>query len=674
MLHGRQLRPGTLISSTAQFDDALWSLAPATVQAHQRGLTLNFGTVPKQYEYALKSLIYVALSGPIPVSEERMALQSVASLFYDAKAFLTWLDEECGYTKLSSIGAGVFHAYQQHLLALHREPSRRHTLRTAVAFFWRYRAGLDKRDAFSLDPRNLDDWHERRGNRGENKTARIPETVQTPLLVWAMRFVDDFADDIIEAIGIWVKLRNPQAQDNHPRGSSRERVRTFLMDCENQGRAVPGREGKATYLAIARLMGCDPDTVRTHSDLVESAARSLGVSAYSYLDVPVKGQLDGQPWTKGISVQTDSFSLVAVTRALQAACYIVIAFLSGMRDSEIKHIRTGSCLTERDRTGRPYRWRVSSLAFKGEQSENGVPATWVVGRSGANAIAVLERAHRAIPFADNDLIFAAVPVGPGIGSASRTGNSTLTSAATNSQLNHFISWVNNYCLARGRSDAIPDVDGSPWRLSTRQFRRTLAWYVARRPGGSIAGAIAYRHHSVQMFEGYAGTADSGFRAEVEAEQAMAEGEQLLALIDEHEHEELSGPAADDAQRRLKSMGSQQLFVGTVTSDRHRFKRLLKLHGPNIHPGKYVTCVYTASRALCRPPGDSSDTPDQTSCKPLACRNVALTRSNRETWAAELEQINRDLTGPPLLPPAIGDLLRERRIAVQTLLARHEPAP
>lgn len=31
-----------------------------------------------------------------------------------------------------------------------------------------------------------------------------------------------------------------------------------------------------------------------------------------------------------------------------------------------------------------------------------------------------------------------------------------------------------------------------------------------------------------MFEGYAGTSDSGFRAEVEAEQALARGEHLLA--------------------------------------------------------------------------------------------------------------------------------------------------
>ena len=48
-------------------------------------------------------------------------------------------------------------------------------------------------------------------------------------------------------------------------------------------------------------------------------------------------------------------------------------------------------------------------------------------------------------------------------------------------------------------------------LNTSQFRRTLAWFIARQLGGSIAGAIQYRHHSIQMFEGYAGTSDSGFQ-------------------------------------------------------------------------------------------------------------------------------------------------------------------
>ena len=44
-----------------------------------------------------------------------------------------------------------------------------------------------------------------------------------------------------------------------------------------------------------------------------------------------------------------------------------------------------------------------------------------------------------------------------------------------------------------------------------------------------------------MFEGYAGASDSGFRAEVESEQALARGEHLPAMIDRHEHTALTRP-------------------------------------------------------------------------------------------------------------------------------------
>ena len=59
--------------------------------------------------------------------------------------------------------------------------------------------------------------------------------------------------------------------------------------------------------------------------------------------------------------------------------------------------------------------------------------------------------------------------------------------------------------------AIPLVDGRIWSFNTRQFRRTLAWYIANRPFGVVAGKIQYKHASVAMFDGYAGSSASGFR-------------------------------------------------------------------------------------------------------------------------------------------------------------------
>jgi hypothetical protein len=127
------------------------------------------------------------------------------------------------------------------------------------------------------------------------------------------------------------------------------------------------------------------------------------------------------------------------------------------------------------------------------------------------------------------------------------------------------------------------------------LRRTLAWFIARQPGGSIAGAIQYRHLSVQMFEGYAGTSDSGFRAEVESEQALARGEHLLAMVDAHEHT-LAGPAATEAERRLAEfdeharLDNQARFAGTVLTDPRRLcgSRMAFLRRHTSMPGARMT--------------------------------------------------------------------------------------
>ncbi|CQR61818.1 hypothetical protein [Streptomyces leeuwenhoekii] len=180
-------------------------------------------------------------------------------------------------------------------------------------------------------------------------------------------------------------------------------------------------------------------------------------------------------------------------------------------------------------------------------------------------------------------------------SATEVSRSTLT----NSRLRQFITWVNDHCVLYGRDDGIPDVDGRAWHLHTRQFRRTLAWYIARRPGGAVAGALQFRHHSIQMFEGYAGTSDSGFRAEVESEQALARGEHYMTMVDAHEHEDLAGPAADEAERRLEDFGHRARFQGRViVDDDRRLKRILKRHDPAVYPGEFITCVHDHPKALC----------------------------------------------------------------------------
>ena len=95
------------------------------------------------------------------------------------------------------------------------------------------------------------------------------------------------------------------------------------------------------------------------------------------------------------------------------------------------------------------------------------------------------------------------------------------------QLNRYRDHLNDL-FGTSESLVIPgDPEGKPWRITTRQFRRTIAWHIANRPFGTIAGMIQYKHASVAAFEGYAGSSASGFRAEVENQRALGQLDDLL---------------------------------------------------------------------------------------------------------------------------------------------------
>jgi hypothetical protein len=68
------------------------------------------------------------------------------------------------------------------------------------------------------------------------------------------------------------------------------------------------------------------------------------------------------------------------------------------------------------------------------------------------------------------------------------------------------------------------------------------------------------------------------------------------MIEGHEHSDLRGPAAHAAQRRLQEWGSQ--FGGTVITDNHRMKRLMRRADPGIYPGTFAMCVFDADKAMC----------------------------------------------------------------------------
>jgi integrase len=690
VLGDRPLRPGMVRAATSRFRDMVWDLTPAIHQQHGRKVTLSFATVPERFRLAIKELFYALLAGEPPPGQPQLHVTTIRGRFSSVLAFLTWADER-GVPCLAGLTAEDLAAYQEHLL---KRPGRtaewRQKHRNAVRLLWIYGAKLFN-DRLMFDPA-LEAWDDDNTStdrsRRENATERIPEGVLGPLLGWALRWVDDFADDVVRAHDEWLAM-NANSQANRARrgtpsasrGEVRGRLEALLARYRAErrplpryraeSRALPHMPQRGTWVNtshLARELGCAPATLHEPPlvALLDEVVSDVGISDGTWLRTEIRGQVNGQQWRGPIGYE----ELPELAWQLQTACYIVIAYLSGMRDSEVKHLRRGCLITRRDDTGRAYRWMVTSQAFKGEATPAGVEATWVVGEPVGRAVAVLERLQPP----DQNLLFAHLPSSRHFhrvpADRARGGAQTLK------DLDAFVHWVNGYSDANRLADRIPLVAGQGWHLTPRQFRRTLAWFIARRPGGVIAGAIQYRHQHVQMFEGYAGTSASGFRAEVEAEQALERGERLLATVENYEHRQLGGPAAEEARARLEELGRRAGagFAGTVVTDLRRLQLIMRRHDPNVFPGKFVTCVFNPDKALCLRSNGDGQGPVLPDCKPLACRNVALTPANLVAWREQLVRLNQALASADVLAPYLRHRLTEQRDQIARFLDQADQTP
>ncbi|MFJ9908750.1 hypothetical protein ACIRVK_38825 [Streptomyces sp. NPDC101152] len=170
-----------------------------------------------------------------------------------------------------------------------------------------------------------------------------------------------------------------------------------------------------------------------------------------------------------------------------------------------------------------------------------------------------------------------------------------------------------------------------------------------------------------------GTSDSGFRDEVEAEQAIARGQLLAEMGADEDRPTLAGPAGAEAERRLAEFARHTAFDGQVVTDEARLRRIVARHDPHMYLGTFVTCVYNPDRALCRTPKDPGDgQPVLAECQPLTCRNTALTSANRQALNGHLTKLEEALTNRDRLAPYVRHRLEEQHRETAAFLARHAP--
>ncbi|MDT5050870.1 MAG: hypothetical protein QOG75_6789 [Mycobacterium sp.] len=340
---------------------------------------------------------------------------------------------------------------------------------------------------------------------------------------------------------------------------------------------LPGKRSATTgeldyhYGYLARLLDTEAVSLRTPASQAVLRSSGLALQEGAPLLLVPSGLIDGQRWRDDPIDESETRPLA---RHLMAACFIVVAYLSGMRPGEVLSLERG-CVQRHPVTGMLL---MTGRHWKGVRDETGTRF--------------------------------------------RDGRSRGTQDVSR-DLDAFRDWVNSYCTRTGRSDTIPRDADHP-SIQPRQFRRTLAWFIARKPRGVIAAAIQYGHVKVQMTVGYAGTYASVFPDDLAFEDLLV---RLDMLADSYEHltagEHVSGPSAGQYRHRVEEA---QRFAGHVLTTRREARTLFSNPDLQIYPGVGMTCVFDPQRAACRIDRDDTDTrrtPDLSDCR-AHCANIART--------------------------------------------------
>ncbi|MEZ0070632.1 hypothetical protein ABIA32_006685 [Streptacidiphilus sp. MAP12-20] len=683
-----------------RYGDPVWSLAPLIDDPSSVLYRIPWASCPDGFRDELRLITWTFLNGELPNTfvrargrrmRTRLAASPTLATVVVWRQLALWLHER-GVRSLAACDRAQLDQYAAHLReTITLRATMSHTL-TALTRLWAF-------DRLSASPTGiarppwdedgLDDYLPAASARGaENGREPLAEDVMGPLLIWALRLTEDLADDIIGAQREKLRLcAAALTQASTPTGW--EALHAHLAPLLSAGRPLPSVRwrGKPALARsyLAGTSGASLQQVQKAYQRFGLAERVAADPGPCPLNVPVTGVIAGRPWRTAV----DYTETATLLRHLVTAAFIVCAHLTGARPQEVLAMRSGCCPDPGPGQGRPLllirtedlpgetddcdteesHLLIRSRHFKTATdpdtglylpggAERAVP--WVAIAPVVNAIRVLER---LVP--DGALLFDAAVHDPAR-AATRSGS--LGSEALRERIDDFVTWVNIEALRQDLpGEAIPpDPHG---RIGTARFRRTLAWHIARRPGGLVALAIQYGHMRTALNtdeSGRYGTRSrGGIHQLVDIETGLATADTAADLAERfHDGEGVSGPAA---RRALLQATTGPLFQGGLVKRdfpvKHELaRRHLARDGSVLfdNPHALLLCLYRRDRALCR--GDEQLTaPVLDRCVP-GCGNIVRTDQQAADLRQRAEHMERKAA---LLPEPIGERLRTNASRLRT---------
>jgi integrase len=673
VLQNRPLRSGTDLAALSRFADQAWKLTPAHPDAHYVVNAIRWRSCPGAFLLPLKTFALAALDHKFPLdlavgrSEDFANVATIQAWLCDLLVFATWLEDQ-GIKQLTGVTGKDLDAYRVHVMAMARSAGRKACLFNAVRALWAYREHLPRQCQMAAEV----PWSGASGHQlaqavtasRVNKTPRIDPATMEALLAWALRIVEIIGPDIRDA---WTAYRQlgkgtHPSQERYEGLLMRDRVRLFLAQAHADGCVLPGRVagGKAevNWSHRSRLLG----QWSSWPPALKRPVLAAGLPVADGSPVgSISGRLDGRPWRdRPITAQ----ELPQLIRVLTAACFVTACYLSGARPGEILNLERG-CTGIDDSTGE---YLFHGRAGKGPgrtaaaEDQAGRARSWVTVGPAHAALAMMESltGHRFV-----------FPASLALPTRRRSNDDhARKAAAVNQDIAILIAWVND--TFRHPDGTLPIPPDPTRHVHAARFRRSLAYFIVRRPRGLIAAALQYAHVSTKVTLSYAGSADTSWMDDLAIERLEMVVDQIgddLALLEDGEH--VSGPSAAEYRARIAGVSR---FAGRAVTHVRNVQRLLDSADPRIHHGEAMTCVWRAETAACRKakiaqglPAD--DVPDETECR-TTCQNLAWTDRGISQLRDRLATLEAN-AADPLVPRPLRDRAAAQATRAQDIIARHQ---
>jgi integrase len=307
---------------------------------------------------------------------------------------------------------------------------------------------------------------------------------------------------------------------------------------------------------------------------------------------------------------------------LRTACFIMIAFCTGMRMSELLAIQRGCISKRKDANHGTFYW-LKSLLFKTQKKNAGSFRYWMCGKLAAEAVSVMERmgellgAHHKTPY----LFFAFSHYNLIDRTKARTGFNCLSVGKCQFDLKAFCTL---HHLASG--------------VHVHRFRRSFARNIIRYSTTPIlALKDHFKHWSLYMTDWYVGL-DYELIEDLEAERLLLS----IELMEKICTQPISGAGgrrwSQELDRRIAEGKLPRNFRGKAGAE-FRQEMIVPLHESGAvisRCGTFTNCIFQPDGALCT----DGDSPVVNLCNPYSCINSVILPENVPFYREKLANAER----------------------------------